>query len=197
MFLLVYYNNGYSECHERGYWYGDDVVSEHKTDYALADAIVDFFIVEHAKSVGDFGCGLGNYVKVLRYNEILADGFDGNPDTIKLTNGIGKTVDLSQPLKLCNRFDWIISLEVGENIPKKYESVFFENLHHNNIKGIILSWAIEGQGGYGHVNEQSNEYIKNVMAKYGYINDIKTEIELRKKSTLPWFKNTIMVFRKN
>ena len=33
--------------------------------------------------------------------------------------------------------------------------------------------------------------------KLGYINDIKAENILRKKSTLWWFKNTIMVFRKN
>ena len=30
----------------------------------------------------------------------------------------------------------------------------------------------------------------------GYVNDIESENKMRKCSTLPWFKRTIMVFRK-
>ena len=62
-----------------------------------------------------------------------------------------------------------MSLEVGEHIPKEYEDIFINNLHNNNNKGIILSWAILGQGGFGHVNEQNNDYIKSKMSNLGYI----------------------------
>ncbi len=90
----------------------------------------------------------------------------------------------------------MLSLEVGEHIPKEYERVFIENLHRHNINGIVLSWALKGQGGFGHFNEQNNDYIKELMAEYGYFNDVEAENSLRKKATLWWFKNTIMVFRK-
>jgi len=86
---------------------------------------------------------------------------------------------------------------VGEQIPKIYEDVFIDNLHRNNKYGMILSWAIQGQGGDGHINEQSNEYIKSKICNLGYTNDIEMENHLRSVSTLWWCKNTIMVFRKN
>ena len=69
------------------------------------------------------------------------------------------------------------------------------NLHNNNENGIVLSWAVKGQCGDGHVNCQNNDYIKSKICKLGYINDIEAEQQLRKHSTLSWFKNTIMVFR--
>lgn len=56
---------------------------------------------------------------------------------------------------------------------------------------------MESGGGDGHFNEQDNDYIKARMADYGYTNDLAAELSLRAQATLPWFKNTIMVFRKN
>ena len=46
-----------------------------------------------------------------------------------------------------------MSLEVGEHLPKEFEDIFINNLDNNNNYGIVLSWAIKGQGGYGHYNE--------------------------------------------
>ena len=95
-------------------------------------------------------------------------------------------IDLSEPIDLGKKFDWVLSLEVGEHLPKKFERIFIENLDRHNLRGIVLSWDLKGQGGYGHFNEQSNEYIKSVMATYGYANDIAAESRLREKcSFLP------------
>jgi hypothetical protein len=77
-----------------------------------------------------------------------------------------------------------------------FENVFINNLHNNNKKGIVLSWATIGQGGRGHINEQNNDYIKNKIIKLGYINDIEAETKMRNAASLTWFKNTLMVFRK-
>ncbi len=145
----------------------------------------------------DFGCGTAEYVKEFRNNFFICDGYDGNPDTLQLTRGIGKIIDLSEPFDLGNQFDWVLSLEVGEHLPKQFETIFIENLHYHNIQGIVLSWAIEGQGGYGHFNERNNDYVKGVMASYGYINDVAAETELRKNvSGCSYFRDTLMVFRK-
>jgi hypothetical protein len=59
-----------------------------------------------------------------------------------------------------------------------------------------MSWALEGQGGLGHFNERSNEYIKSKIMALGYTNDVDAENVLREASSLWWFKNTLMVFRK-
>ena len=56
-------------------------------------------------------------------------------------------------------------------------------LHNNNRYGIVLSWAIKGQGGHGHFNEQNNDYVKSKICNLGYINDIESENILRKKSS--------------
>jgi len=184
------------EIHEHGYWYGDGAAKEHRFDGRLAGALVTFFKSEGAKSIVDFGCGMADYVKVLQENQFECEGYDGHPDTPKLTQGRAKVQDLSKRFDLNKRFDWVLSLEVGEHIPFKYERIFIENLVRHNTKGIVLSWAERGQGGNGHFNERENWYIKKVLAKYGYTNDLTAENGLRAQTSLGWFKRTIMVFRK-
>ena len=182
---------------KHGYWRGEDALSQHRFDARLAVALAQFFHTEKAQSIVDFGCGTGDYVKTLLQNNFYCEGYDGNPDTPKLSGGVAQVLDLSQRFQLKKKFDWVLSLEVGEHIPQQYERIFIENLHRHNTKGIVLSWAVKRQGGFGHVNEQSNEYIKDIMFQLGYRNDIDAENALRKQSTFFWFKNTIMVFRKD
>ena len=183
--------------HENGYWEGLEASSQHVYDSSLGGSLINFFKTENVKSVVDFGCGLGNYVQTFQENNINAIGFDGNPNTPELTNNLCKVLDLSVSIKFDEPFDWVMSLEVGEHLPSQFENTFIENLHNNNKYGIVLSWAIEGQGGHGHYNERNNDYIKSKICDLGYINDIESENNLRKDSTLHYFRNTIMVFRKS
>ncbi len=179
-----------------GYWIGEDAAGYHLFDRSLADAVAEFFVCEGAKNVVDFGCGMGDYMRVILDHQIPCEGYDGNPDTPRLTLGLGLVLDLSEPVDLGKRFDWVLSLEVGEHVPPEFETTFIENLDLHNTKGIVLSWAVKGQGGFGHYNCQDNEYIKELFAQYGYLNDPAAEEELRRRSTFFWFKNTLMVFRR-
>ena len=179
-----------------GFWEGTEASSQHCNDVSLGVALTSFFKNEQATSIVDLGCGMGYYVKIFRENNLNANGFDGNPNTPELTNGVCNILDLSSPVNFDKPCDWVMSLEVGEHIPKEYEDIFINNLHKNNKFGIVLSWAVKGQYGHGHVNCQNNDYIKNKMCSLGYRNDIISEEYLRNKSSLGWFKNTIMVFRK-
>jgi hypothetical protein len=179
-----------------GYWIGADVGPQHSFDEKLAKELFFFFKGEEIDTLVDFGCGMGNYVEFFKRNGLNAEGYDGNPDTPELTNNKCGVLDLSRPFRFCNKFDWVMSLEVGEHLPKQFENVFIENLHENNKYGILLSWAIRGQGGEGHYNEQNNDYIKSKFSELGYTCDIENEDKLRKASSYEWFKNTIMIFRK-
>jgi hypothetical protein len=179
-----------------GYWEGEDAINEHKTDYDLGIAIANFFLAEGAETVVDFGCGIGEYVKLMMNSDLSCDGFDGNPDTEELSGGVASVIDLSEPFDLQKQYDWVMSLEVAEHLPKEYEKTFIENLDRHNKCGILLSWARKGQGGYGHFNEQDNDYVKDLMASYGYENDLVAENVLRSNASLWWFKNTVMVFRR-
>ena len=177
------------EIHPNGYWLRLD---GHYKDNPLALALATFF--GFGTSVLDVGCGSGNYVRVLDNCGVECKGVDGNPHTPTL-NGLVTIADVTQPLGL-GQFDWVLSLEVGEHIPQHLCDAFLENLHSHCTKGIVLSWAIPGQGGHGHVNERSNEWVRKKIGAMGYTSDLVSEKILRKESTAPWFKDTIMVFRK-
>jgi len=200
---------------EYGYWdahtYVDPktkrshiVQKRHVHDDNVCDFLVSFFKDEEA-TVADFGCGNGSYLSKLHENGIECVGYDGNQDTEQFTGGLGKSLNLAKPINV-DVVDWVLALEIAEHIPQKYERVFIDNIHQHNRKGVIISWAIKGQGGYGHHNEQNNDYVESLFSKLGYSNDPSTQGELRdackkikdhKGNYIPsWFKETIMVFRK-
>lgn len=181
---------------QRGYWKGLDACKHHKMDWKLAEAVAVLLKKEKAESVYDFGCGMGMYTKYLLDKGFQCRGFDGNPKTPVLTQGIGEVKDLSKPFDLEEKCDWLVCLEVGEHIPKTFEKVLVENIVRHASKGIILSWAIKGQGGDGHFNCQNNDYVKEMMSQYGFNNDLKAEKYLRTHCSLRWFPKSLMVFRR-
>ncbi len=179
---------------DTGAWEGLDAVKEHGTDWPLAYAIANF-CQESNFTVTDLGCGTGDYMRTCINAGVSIKGYDGNPDTETLTNGLGQVLDLANPITLATT-DCVISLEVGEHIPATFEHIFIQNVCKTATKYIILSWAIPGQGGCGHVNCQSNEYIISQIEKYNFSYDEEITQILKRCSTFAWFKNTIMCFIK-
>lgn len=186
---------GYTLNEEKGYWIGADVDDLHVFDSSLATALGQFFLSERATHVVDFGCGPGDYVARLNAMGLHCEGYDGNPDTPEITQRTCAVVDLSEPFDLKKKFDWVLSLEVGEHLPQQFETIFIENLIRHAKKGIVLSWAVAGQPGYGHFNTQNNDYIKQRFPAYGLVNDVTAEKLLRGSASVHWFPGTIMVFR--
>ena len=134
---------------------------------------------------------------MLNYSQVLGyDSFDGAPYTQETTNNNVKFLDLSVPIYHLDRYDWIISLEVGEHIPEKYENIFIDNLVRHSRDGIILSWAAVGQGGHSHVNTRDFSYVKAKMEEKGYSFDEPNSIMLKNAATFGWFKNNINVYKR-
>jgi SAM-dependent methyltransferase len=178
-------------------------LNDHVFDQSLSLAIVDFFSKENCQRVADFGCGPGWYTNAIcNQLNIQCDGYDANPNTnflAKNNNYSGNffITDLTKNVNFENKYEWILCLEVGEHIPANFENTLIQNIHNNNTKGVVLSWAIEGQNGPGHVNCKNNDYIINKFLELNYIYDIENTNNLRNSATNAyWFKNTIMVFRK-
>jgi hypothetical protein len=165
-------------------------------DVSLAGAIAEFCRAHILVTVLDLGCGDGSYVRYLNEspNIFMSTGVDGNPNTEILAGSNCWQADLSQPLYLPKPIDLIVSLEVGEHIPVEYESVFLDNVVKYAKKWIILSWAVPGQGGDGHINCRDNDYIIEKMAQRGFIINWEESFKLRAESSLSWFKNTLMVY---
>ena len=124
------------------------------------------------------------------------DSFDGAPYAPETTNNNVNFLDLSVPIYHLDKYDWVISLEVAEHIPEKFENIFIENLVRHSKEGIILSWAAVGQGGHSHVNTRDFPYIKSKMEEKGYMFDEENSAAFKKAATFGWFKNNVNVFRR-
>lgn len=187
------------EIDKKGRWVNPSLEGHH-FDRKLALALARFFKKNGQHHIVDLGCGPGWYVKILREKGLTATGYDGNPYTPDMTAQIladgtcCEQLDLSRPVRFDQRPDTVLSLEVGEHIPEKYEQIYLDNVAKNAVQYVILSWAIVGQGGSGHVNCRNNDYVISQMQKRGFSFDQKISAYFRERATLPWFKNTIMVF---
>ena len=101
---------------EKGWWITeskDDPFYEIGDDETLAQEMVKFFKKENIKNIADFGSGNGFFVNYFRDNDFNVDGYEGNPNNPNIV------LDLADPISLDKEYDWVISLEVGEHIPKK------------------------------------------------------------------------------
>ncbi len=182
---------------DNGIWTLEEAGKFHCFDVALAKAIAEQF--EIPDCVADVGCGLGSYCKFFAqtgWRNVV--GYEGTPGIAKIAfyDPIVE-LDLASPLATDGypMSDIVLCLEVGEHIPARCEDIFIDNLTYLVLETLILSWAVPGQGGVGHVNERDNEYIiKKVEQRSSMCYDEKRSSALRAAATLPWFKNTIMVF---
>jgi SAM-dependent methyltransferase len=182
-----------------GFWTfeGRRYEHEHVYDPKLSDALVKLIKNLNVSKTYDFGCGPGKYVANFRKNNIDTIGYDGNPVTSKLPNCYVQdlTTDFQLP-----PVDFLLCLEVCEHVPKQYEDALLHTLdrHLNSGGKLVISWAIVGQRGTGHVNCQNNDYVINKFKSLNYTYIEKESIYLRnQESCAPWFRNTILVFNKN
>lgn len=185
----------------QGQW-RSETFAGHCYDNGLAEGLLHLLPLMGIKTIADLGCGPGWYVALFRRNGYEADGYDGNPNVEKMSaplfaNGFYcQCANLTDELEAEEPFELVFSLEVGEHIPAKWENTYIDNLTRNSTKFIIVSWAIEGQKGDGHVNCHSNIYIIEKMRERGFTFNTPASNYLRKCATLFWLKHTIMVFEK-
>jgi len=182
---------------DTGYWLFDPRGSDqHCFDNKVAKAIVLLATERRPSLIYDFGCGDGKYTAAFVAAGFTARGFDGNPQTALVANC--EVQDLTTDSWQLPPVDFLLSLEVAEHIPSHLESKFVNNLDkHVQVGGLlIISWAVEGQGGLGHVNCRNNDYVISMFEgmRYTYLN-AESDV-IRAEAELPWFRNTIMVFQK-
>ena len=177
-----------------GFWETTDATG-HIHDLSIAAALSNYLAEKQVKTVVDFGCGMGDYAKAFKADGYKVEAYDGNPNTEALSGGIGKVLDLSKPFYLGKKFDVVLSLEVGEHIPVEFEDQFIDNITKHAKKHLVISWAIEGQDGDGHVNCRNNNYIIGQVEDCGFKFNFNDSEKIRKAATnASWFGYTIMVF---
>jgi hypothetical protein len=193
-----------------GWMYTTAVIAEHHVafDDGFGTALSAFL---GSSSIYDIGAGVGQLGVLLKNKHSPVDyaGFDGGNNIESMWGE--KTpvrgdpyhvipeicwIDATVPVTLPKR-DWVIAIEVGEHIPPEYEAQFIDNLVGICTDGVIMSWAIPGQGGRGHINEKSNAYLVAEMRKRGLNYDTAQSTVFRDTVTGSawWLKGSLMVFR--
>ena len=183
----------------RGYsggWELNDAIKEHAFSLELAHSIGEILKAANVFDFLDIGAGPGFYSCFLQRRGFLTFATDISPqDSIDLF-GVDK-YDVTKGVFGYASFDAVLCLEVGEHIEKQFEHAALDNICKSATKKIILSWAIPGQGGFGHVNCQPNDYIIANMDERGCSYNAEQSEYLRARcSGCSWFENTIMVFDK-
>ena len=86
-----------------------------------------------------------------------------------------------------------------EHVPKDLEGKLVSNINKAVAPGgtLVLSWALVGQSGLGHVNCQNNDYVIRLFEGLGFTYVPEISDFLREVATVTWFRNTVMVFEKN
>lgn len=181
---------------ETGIWSQDEAYA-HDFSYGVARYIGKYF--EKDKPVFDVGCGRGTYLQYLEdigFEYLL--GVDGNKLSGMDFDDIFVT-DLTKPLPYIGRPSCdVISLEVFEHIPKEYENVFVDNICNSCNGKLVLSVAIEGQPGLGHVNCRNNDYVIDLFEKRGFKFQKERTEDIRKRveNHCDYFRNTLMIFER-
>lgn len=160
-------------------------------DATLADALAEWF-GKHSV-VYDMGCSTGKYLQALTGHGIPCKGFDATPGIERADPPI-EELDLSRPQKFSERPANVMCLEVAEHIHAEDEPHFIANITTLCRDKLALSWAVPGQGGRRHVNEQTAAIVIEKMNAVGFKYDGFTAQKLRAAAQIKWFKESLYAF---
>jgi hypothetical protein len=156
------------------------------------------------ESVVDLGCGAGWVLYYL--NSLSIPKLMGIEPNQEIKSVAADTIlpciqvrDLTTPLVTDEKFDLAISLEVAEHIDEQFSDIVISNIClFSDV--VFFSAATPGQGGYGHVNEQTFDYWKQKFGNLGYEHDdtLSKHVRswLKKKNVMKWYSKNINILRR-
>lgn len=180
-----------------GAWAKNEVEGQHAFSYRLAEYVSK--LLPKNEPLYDLGCGLGTYSKYLRdvgFTNVTA--VEGS-DLEELFETKVEVHDLTQPIQPKNPGN-VLCLEVAEHIPGEYMDLLLDNISRCCSGYLVMSWAVRGQDGYGHVNCMDNYEVIGMLQDKGFAflwgpsREARSVIE---DFSCQWFKNTILIFKKN
>jgi SAM-dependent methyltransferase len=154
-----------------------------------------------ARSVVDFGCGRGPWLKACLENGIeTVLGLDGDyvsREKLLIPRERFQSVDLQHPIRLERRFDLALCLEVAEHLPASSAQSLIGSLAAA-APVVLFSAALPGQGGTSHVNEQWPPYWERLFADQGMRKfDVVRPMIWSDTSVEWWYRQNIYVYCNN
>lgn len=152
-------------------------------------------------SVLDIGCGMGLYISELGRMEKQAFGCDSSRDAIALAPNdcFVFFADVTKDIHINQRFDLVICFEVAEHIRKRHSETLVKNCTRYG-DCVLFTAAPKGQGGVGHINEQSYDFWIRLFEKRHFEYERDRSLHLRevmeKAGVVEWIASNIMCFQK-
>lgn len=180
---------------QNGIWTQWDADKYHQSSPKLAAWLANYLPKD--TTVLDLGCGNAFYCAELAKAGFKCLGVEGN----KLNNFLHNNIqihDLTKPVIFHGGYENVLSLEVGEHMPKEAEQTFLDNVCFACNKNLVLSWALPGQPGIGHINCQPHDYIIDQVVKRGFRFLAGNTHSARKHvdKNCDWFERTLLLFRR-
>lgn len=183
---------------ETGIWSADEANKYHQNSPKLAEWLKNY--LDHNEVVYDFGCGTGYYLNHLYNNDFVVHGYEGTKHIrMDCHDHFVDIVDLTSPIEEfplgCGS---VISLEVGEHLPKWAEQTFLNTITEACDTDLVISWALPSQPGIGHVNCQPKEYIVSEIERRGFkfLPEVTEDARKNIDPNCDWFERTLLVFER-
>ena len=178
-------------------WTLEMAKKKHRRSPALAEQLAAF--LPRDQSVLDLGCGDGFYLGELAAKGYRCRGVEGTPNIgeIAAFDGI-EVADLTCPLEI----DWpqssVLCLEVAEHLPAEAEATLLDSIDRYCSGLLVLSWAVPGQRGTGHINCRPNSYVYRQCRTRGFELLPEPMFACREavEDHVKYFRNTLLVFRR-
>ncbi|CAE7829556.1 unnamed protein product, partial [Symbiodinium sp. CCMP2592] len=146
-----------------------------------SEVIRDIARLWDCNSFADYGAGTGAYALYMRDHGFETACVDGNPAVKVFSRNLCSVADLSKLDSTLPKADLVLSLEVAEHIPEAFQDAYMRNIANGARKGIVLSWAIPGQPGAGHVNCRDNAWVIKHLEDLGLKYEDILTLQIRQK----------------
>lgn len=180
---------------ETGAWWLPDNITETRYyfDEKFADAIIQLTRTAGFSTLLDVGAGVGRYVRYYRNSGIRAHGIDGLNGVWNRSGGMVQQLDLSKP-GWCYPHEIVTCMEVLEHMPSRFEKAVLNDINCAAQRLLVLSWALPGSLGVGHVNGRTQSYVRERLDGLGWRVDGNATRVLRDVSVLPWYRVNTFAF---
>ncbi len=176
-------------------FYGDILDGALRSARAVVPLVLDLI---PAKSVVDFGCGQGAWLKAFLEGGVeTVLGLDGDyvdRDKLLIAGGQFRAADLQRSLRLDRQFDLALCLEVAEHLPARSAPVLVQSLAAA-APVVLFSAALPKQGGTSHINEQWPQYWEKLFASHGMRKyDVVRPLIWRDRSIYLCYRQNIYIY---
>lgn len=147
----------------------------------------------------DFGCGPAYYLSHLHDEGFTVEGYEGTPgiNDIAFYTPI-HVADITEPIDSSQGH--VLCLEVMEHISADKEEAALQNITNACSHTLVLSWAVPGQPGHGHINCRTPKYVIDKLGEYGFHVNFLQTIDARAAAiTNPhtrFFGDTLYIFNR-